>query len=94
MVDSKVVEEQKKWIIEGMEVSLINFKGTCIEVVPPKIFVYDIVETEPSLKGNTSGAHTKPAVLSSGAVVTVPGFVEQGTPIKVDTEKGTYIERA
>jgi translation elongation factor P len=94
MVESKVVDEQKKWIVEGMEVSLINFKGTCIEVVPPKIFTFEIVETEPSLKGNTSGAHTKPAVLSSGAVVTVPGFVEQGTLIKVDTEKGTYVERA
>lgn len=94
MIESKTIEEQKKWIAEGMEVSLISFKGSCIEVVPPKIFTYEIIETEPSLKGNTSGAHTKPATLSSGAVVTIPGFVEQGTMIKVDTEKGTYIERA
>ena len=51
------------------------------------------VETEPTMKGNTASSHTKPAVLSCGATITIPGFIEQGTKIKVDTEKGIYLER-
>ncbi len=93
MVESATVEDQKKWISEGMECDLIFFKGEVIEVKAPSPFVYEIVETEPSLKGNTAQGYTKPAVLDCGATVTVPGFVEQGSRIKVDTEKGEYIER-
>ena len=94
MVEAKLVDEVSKWIAEGMEISLIFFKGSVIEVVVPSNYIYEVVETEPSLKGNTANAHTKPAVLSSGAVVTVPGFIEQGQKIKVDTEKAQYLERA
>lgn len=94
MVEAKLMEDVSKWIAEGMECSLVYFKGKVIEVQVPTTYVYEIVETEPSLKGNTANAHTKPATLSSGAVVTIPGFIEQGTKIKVDTSKGEYLERA
>jgi elongation factor P len=93
MIEEKVIEDQKKWIVEGMECDLIFFKGDCIEVRAPSPYVYEVVETEPNVKGNTSQGYTKPAVLDCGATVTVPGFVEQGSKIKVDTEKGEYIER-
>jgi len=93
MVSAAQIEETKKWISEGMEVDLIYFKGEVIEVRVPSPFVYEVVETEPNMKGNTAQGYTKPAVLSCGATVSVPGFVEQGSSIKVDTEKGEYIER-
>ena len=93
MVESKNVEDQKDWISEGMELDLIYFKGEVIEVRVPSPFVFEVVETEPNVKGNTSQGYTKPAVLSCGATISVPGFVEQGSMIKVDTEKGEYIER-
>jgi elongation factor P len=60
----------------------------------PSTYVYEVVETEPTLKGSTVNAHTKPATLPAGAVVTIPGFIEQGSMIKVDTAKGEYLERA
>ena len=94
IVDSQLVKDNKQWIDEGMECQLVYFKGNVIEVVPPSPFVFEIVETEPSVKGNTAQGHTKPAVLSCGATVTVPGFIEQGSKIKVDTSTGEYIERA
>jgi len=59
----------------------------------PKTIEATIVETEPNMKGNTSGAFTKPATLDCGAVVTVPGFLETGELIRVDTEKKTYLDR-
>ena len=93
-VDSKVVDEKKDWIEEGMEVNLVFFKGKCIEVVVPSTGIYEIVETEPNVKGNTAQGYTKPAVLSCGATISVPGYLEQGEKIKVDTEKREYLERA
>jgi elongation factor P len=93
MVQSDNVEDQKKWISEGMEVDLIYFKDEVIEVRVPSPYVFEVVETEPNVKGNTSQGYTKPAVLDCGATISVPGFVEQGSKVKVDTEKGEYIER-
>ena len=93
MVNSQTVEDQKKWIVEGMECDLIVFKGEVIEVRPPSPYVYEIVETEPNIKGNSVQGHTKPAVLDCGATIVVPGFVEQGSKVKVDTENGEYMER-
>jgi elongation factor P len=94
MVEANLVEDAAKWIVEGMECNLIYFKGKVIEVMVPSTYVYEVVETEPTLKGSTVNAHTKPATLPAGAVVTIPGFIEQGSMIKVDTAKGEYLERA
>eukprot|EP00986_Skeletonema_menzelii_P012515 scaffold6922_cov147-Skeletonema_menzelii.AAC.1 len=93
MVEQKTIEDVKKWIVEGMECDLVFFKGEVIEVKTPSPYVYEVVETEPNVKGNTAQGYTKPAVLDCGATVNVPGFVEQGSSIKVDTEKGEYMER-
>lgn len=94
MIEASVVVDTKKWLSEGMECTLVSFKERVIEVVVPKTMEFEVVETEPNVKGNTSSAHTKPATLDCGAVVTVPGFIKQGERIKVDTEKGDYMERA
>jgi elongation factor P len=93
-VSNKVVDDKAQWIGEGCEVKLVLFKDNVIEVVPPSPAVYVIVETEPTMKGNTASSHTKPAVLDCGATITIPGFLEQGQKIRVDTEKGIYLERA
>ena len=93
MVESNIIEDQKKWISEGMECNLIYFKGNVIEVQPPSPYVFEIVECDPNVKGNSAQGITKPAVLECGATITVPGFVEQGSKVKVDTENGLYMER-
>jgi len=94
MVDAKVMEDSKKWIIDGMQCTLVLFKGNIIEVITPNPFVYEVIETEPNMKGNTaSGGFTKPAKLSCGATISIPGFVDQGSKVKVDTEKGEYMGR-
>ena len=93
-VGRKVVDDQEDWLEEGMEVSLVFFKGNVIEVVVPSSGIYEIIETEPNVKGNTAQGYTKPAVLSCGATITVPGYLEQGEMIKVDTGKRAFVERA
>lgn len=76
-VDAKVVGDRSNWISDGMEVNLVRFKGNVIEVVVPNTVIYEIVETEPNVKGNTAQGYTKPAVLSCGSTISVPGYLEQ-----------------
>ena len=52
-----------------------------------------IVETDPGLKGDTAGTGGKPATLTTGAVVRVPLFVQEGEIVKVDTRTGDYVGR-
>lgn len=92
-VPETVVGDRHKWMSEGSEVKLVTFKDSVIELIPPSPAVYEIVETEPNMKGNTAQGYTKPAVLDCGATINVPGFLETGQKIRVDTEKGEYIER-
>jgi elongation factor P len=92
-VSDVVVGDKERWITEGSDVSLVQFKDKIIEVVVPSPAVYEIAETEPNMKGNTAQGYTKPATLSCGAVISVPGYLEQGQKIRVDTEKGEYLER-
>jgi elongation factor P len=53
-----------------------------------------IVEADPVVKGQTASSSYKPAVLENGARVMVPPHVESGTRIVVNTEDGSYVERA
>lgn len=92
-VSIKTVGDKEQWIGEGSLVKLVLFKDAVIDVVPPSPAVYVIVDTEPTMKGNTASSHTKPATLDCGATITVPGFLESGQKIRVDTEKGEYLER-
>lgn len=68
-VDSKIVGDREKWLSEGSVVTLVSFKDGIIEVVVPSPAVYEVVETEPNVKGNTAQGYTKPATLDCGAVI-------------------------
>ena len=54
----------------------------------------EVVETEPGLKSATASSVNKPARLETGLVVQVPPFVNTGEKIRVDTNSGSYLERA
>ena len=59
----------------------------------PANVIVQIASSEPGIKGDTASGATKPATLSSGAVVNVPLFIKEGEWIKVDTTNGQYLER-
>lgn len=61
---------------------------------PPNFIELEVVETDPGLKGDTAQGGSKPATLSSGAVVRVPLFINQGEVLKIDTRSGEYVSRA
>lgn len=88
------VAEARIWLKEQSECKLTLWNSTPILVTPPTFVNLKIVETDPGLKGDTSGGGGKPAKLESGAVVRVPLFVQEGEVIKVDTRTGEYVSRA
>ena len=64
-----------------------------LSVDMPASVVLEVSCTEPGVKGNTATNATKPAKVETGASINVPLFINEGDKIKVDTEKGSYIER-
>ena len=76
-----------------MNVYVMLFQGRPIGITPPTFVNLQVVSTEPGFKGDTSGNTTKQATLSSGLVVNVPLFVEEGEMLKIDTRTGEYVER-
>ncbi|MFI2742589.1 elongation factor P [Zhouia sp. PK063] len=60
--------------------------------MPAHVFL-EVTHTEPGVKGNTATNATKPATVETGATLNVPLFINEGDKIKIETEKGTYMER-
>ena len=83
----------EKWL-KGEESCVVTlWNGTPIAVQPPNFVELAITETDPGVRGDTSGGGGKPATLETGAVVRVPLFVAQNEVIKVDTRSGEYVSR-
>ena len=92
---NKTIIDNAELMKEGEMVSIsINTEdNTPLSAEMPASVILEIKHTEPGLKGNTATNATKPATLETGAIVNVPLFINEGDKIKVDTEKGNYIER-
>lgn len=93
-IEKNKLHDTDKFLKDNLEVSAFYYKGALITVNLPNFVVYEIVHTEPGIKGDTAKSGTKPATIESGGIVQVPLFVEIGTKIRVDTRTGEYIERA
>ena len=82
-----------KFVKEEMMCKIVSYKDNVIAVEPPMFVELEVTETEPGFKGDTATGANKPATLETGAVITVPLFVEEGDTIRVDTRTGEYMER-
>ena len=82
-----------KFVKENEMVKICSYNGNVFAVEPPLFVELEITDTEPGFKGDTATGATKPATVETGAVVSVPLFVEQGDKIKIDTRTGEYLSR-
>ena len=76
-----------------MLVTVTTHEGMILGVEMPTFVELEITETDPGLRGDTASGGGKPATLETGAVVTVPLFLNVGDKIKVDTRTDTYLGR-
>lgn len=92
-IEHAVIADTKQWLKEQDVCIVTLWNNVPLQVTPPNFVILTITETDPGLKGDTSGGGGKPATLETGAVVRVPLFVQTGEIIKVDTRNGEYVSR-
>ena len=78
---------------ENVEVLFHADQGIPLSAQVPAHVILEISHTEPGIKGNTATNTFKPAKTETGADIQVPLFINEGDKIKIDTVKGSYIER-
>jgi elongation factor P len=89
-----VIGDAAPYLQDGMEVMLSTHDDVPIAIDLPRTVTLEIMETEPSVKGQTASSSYKPAKLSNGIRCMVPPYIAPGTRIVVLTEDGSYLERA
>ncbi|WP_395672451.1 elongation factor P [Phenylobacterium sp.] len=89
-----VIGDAAPYLTDGCTVSLSTHEGVPIAIDLPRLATFEVVETEPSVKGQTASSSYKPAILSNGLKTMVPPYITVGTKIVVLTEDGSYQERA
>ncbi|KTQ95423.1 elongation factor P [Aureimonas ureilytica] len=93
-VPESVIGDAAPYLQEGMTVQLSVYDNSAIAIELPQRAIYEVVETEPTTKGQTASSSYKPAVLSNGVRTLVPPHIATGTRIVVMTADGSYVERA
>jgi len=88
------IGDQAAFLQEGMTVSLKLHNGLPIAIELPQRVTLEVVETEPTVKGQTASSSYKPAILNNGVRTMVPPHIATGTHIVVMTEDASYVERA
>ena len=91
---SSVLGDQVNFIKEGLEIDIDNYEGEIIGITLPEKIEYEVVETEPAVKGNTATNASKDAKIETGYVVKVPLFINEGEKIIISTKDGKYSGRA
>jgi len=93
-ISKDILGEQVAYLTENMEVTIGIHNGAPVEVELPPRAVVEVAETEPVVKGQTAAGSFKPALLTNGIRTMVPTHIVAGTRIVVNTEDGSYLERA
>src|ERR1700674_657423 len=93
-VPQDIIGDQVAYLAEGMKVMLSVYEGVPVAIELPQRAVLEVVETEPTVKGQTASSSYKPAMLSNGVRTMVPPHISAGTRIVVMTADGSYVERA
>ena len=89
-----IIGDQAAYLQPEMEVTISLHDGVPVAIELPPKATLEVVETEPTTKGQTASSSYKPAVLSNGVRTSVPPHIVPGTRIVVSTVDGSYMERA
>lgn len=90
----KQIERELKFLQENMEVYIMTFGHEILGVELPTTVILEVVATDPGIKGNTAQGGSKPATMSTGLVVQVPLFINEGDKLIIQTSDGSYNSRA
>ena len=86
-VEAENMGDALSYLEDNMPVSVVFYEGRAISVELPTSVVREVVQTEPAVKGDTSGKVMKSAKLATGFEIMVPLFVQTGDKIEIDTRE-------
>lgn len=93
-INKEIIGDPVRFLQDDMVVTITSYEGEIIGVMLPDTVVMEIVEADAVVKGQTATASYKPAVLENGERILVPPHIDAGTKIVVNTNDGTYVEKA
>ena len=93
-ISKNMIGDQSSFLQDGMNVIINIYNDEPVSVNMPDTCVEEVIEADAVIKGQTVSSSFKPAVLSNGIKVMVPGHIEVGTKIVVRPSDSTYIEKA
>lgn len=92
-MSEEAVGDSKNFLIDNLGVDILLYGEKAIGVTLPNFVNLRVVQTDPWVKGDTSGSDSKPATVETGYVLRVPPFIEEGEMIVIDTRSGEYSTR-
>ena len=91
-VTSKQLGEKKNFLKENLEVDVLNFNDSPINVELPKKVILKVTLAPPSIRGDTAqGSVTKKVTLETGINIDVPLFIKQEEMVEINTDTGKYV---
>jgi len=93
-VSGNLYDDIKGYLLEGGEVTLGVFNEQIVTLEVPQTIELIVTETAPAIKNATATAQTKEAILETGITIQVPGYLEAGEKVKVDTRENRFVSRA
>ena len=93
-LDKSLVGQFDIFLQDNMLVSIDFIEGKAVNLKLPEHIVEKVVETEAVIKGQTAASSFKPAILSNGFKIMVPGHIENETNIVISSGTFTYVEKA
>ena len=92
-ISEKVLGEQKNFLKENINASILFYTGKAIGVSLPNSVDLKVTKCDPGIRGDTVSGALKPAELETGYTVNVPLFINEGDVLKIDTRDGKYLTR-
>lgn len=89
-----VVGDANLYMLEGTEVSILNFNEIPVNMELPIKVTLTVVEAPPGIKGDTAGTGGKVVTMETGLKISAPLFINEGDKLIINTEKGEYVSRA
>ncbi len=93
-IGGDLYDDIKGYLLDGSDVTLGVFNEQVVTLEVPQVVELTVTETAPAIKNATATAQTKEATLETGITVQVPGYLEAGEVIKVDTRECRFVSRA
>jgi elongation factor P len=85
--------DSRFYIIENSSVMVTFYNSRPVAIDVDNFVLLRVTQTQPNIKGDTSGGGGKPATMETGLMVSVPFHVSEGDLLKIDTRTNAYIEK-